>query len=287
LTATTTEVNLERTELPSRLVFENPAGLVSLHDMLKIRACDFISIGSGLQNIESQLASRPDQRPAWEQAFEEYLNLLNFIELGAWDMGLTHTGKIARSIRDEQRGKTLSNEDIRRSLKEINRSFVQELESQVFLYINGPNTKWLHRNDAFGSVVANSFRTCTADIWAAGNCLALELYDSCVFHLMRVVERGLAVMAAKFNVPSDQRNWHNIIEEIESAIRKMDRSWGTDWKSLQSQYAEVACQFMFFKQAWRNHVAHGRDTYDLSRTMTILIATEHFMNRLADMGLSE
>jgi hypothetical protein len=240
-----------------------------------------------LQNLELQLAARPNEYPAWEPAFGEYLTLLNFIETGSWNMGLNHTGKIVWAIREEQRSKVLSNEDIRRSLKEINRSFVQELDSEMFVHVSGTDAIWFCKAQAFGPAVSTSFPTCTADIWSAGNCLALELYDSCVFHLMRVAERGLRVMAARFNVPFDNKNWHNIIEDIESAIRKMDSSWGADWKDQQAKYAEVACQFMFFKQAWRNHVTHGRDTYDPARTRIVFRATEHFMARLAEVGLSE
>jgi len=103
---------------------------------------------------------------------------------------------------------------------------------------------------------------------------------------MRALERILAALALKVGVPFDQRNWHNIIEELEARIRKIDSTWGPDWKNEQKRYSEAACQFMFFKDAWRNHVTHGRDTYDGSRAKIIYDSTGNFMRHLADIGLT-
>lgn len=76
--------------------------------------------------------------------------------------------------------------------------------------------------EAFGPRVGAQFGTCGNDIWMAGNCFALELYPACVFHLMRVLERALGVMAMKFAVPFEHTNWHAIIEQLESKVRKIN-----------------------------------------------------------------
>lgn len=103
---------------------------------------------------------------------------------------------------------------------------------------------------------------------------------------MRALEIVLGALAAKFSVKYEQRNWHNIIEELESKIRKIDSTWGVNWKDQQGKYSESASQFMFFKDAWRNHVAHGRDTYDRNRAKIIFDSTGFFMQTLAELGLT-
>ena len=52
-------------------------------------------------------------------------------------------------------------------------------------------------------------------------------------------------------------------------------------------YSEAAEQFTFVKDAWRNHVAHSRETYDLEQALSIMRHTGEFMNDLVKLGLKE
>ena len=116
---------------------------------------------------------------------------------------------------------------------------------------------------------------------------ALEQNDACVFHLMRILERVLGTLAFKFNVPFERTNWHNIIEELEAKIRKMDSNFGPDWKDKQKLYAQAASQFMFFKDAWRNHVMHVRDVFDEGKALSVFNSVRGFMQVLTEGGLTE
>jgi hypothetical protein len=105
---------------------------------------------------------------------------------------------------------------------------------------------------------------------------------------MRVLERSLGVLALKFGVPFDHDNWHNIIEQLETKIRKMDAAtFGPDWKDKQKFYARAANQFMFFKDAWRNHVMHVRDVFDEGKALSVYTSVKGFMQALAEGGLAE
>lgn len=64
-------------------------------------------------------------------------------------------------------------------------------------------------------VVFPSFPSTKYDVTEALKCYAFGRGTACVFHLMRVLERGLKVFADRFGIPSDHTNWHNIIEGIE------------------------------------------------------------------------
>jgi hypothetical protein len=44
-------------------------------------------------------------------------------------------------------------------------------------------------------------------------------------------------------------------------------------------------QFRYFKDAWRNHVDHGREHYDEHQADTILTHTIDFMVFLVEAGL--
>jgi hypothetical protein len=104
---------------------------------------------------------------------------------------------------------------------------------------------------------------------------------------MRVLEFGLRTMAAKFDVAYETSTWHNVIEQIEAKVRRIDQTSGADWKQQQKDYSDAATQFMFFKDAWRNHIMHVRDVYDRGRATSIWQHVHEFMNKLASIGLRE
>ncbi len=66
----------------------------------------------------------------------------------------------------------------------------------------------------FGPLVAQAFHSCVDGIRQAGTCYALEQPEACVFHLTRVLERSLGVLAAKLGVSFDQKTWHTVIEQL-------------------------------------------------------------------------
>ena len=47
-------------------------------------------------------------------------------------------------------------------------------------------------------------------------------------------------------------------------------------------YSSAAIQFRYFKDAWRNHVSHGRDTYDEREAYSIWNHVKEFMQTLAN-----
>ena len=52
----------------------------------------------------------------------------------------------------------------------------------------------------FGDDVARAFPSSKGDIDEAGKCLALDRGTACVFHLMRILEIGLQLLAAKLGI---------------------------------------------------------------------------------------
>ena len=74
----------------------------------------------------------------------------------------------------------------------------------------------------------------------------------------------------------------NIIEKIEAAIREIQRTKKSDNRDEDLKfYSEAAVQFRYFKDAWRNHVCHQRQRYELHHAQTILTHTGDFMELLS------
>lgn len=74
------------------------------------------------------------------------------------------------------------------------------------------------------------FRRAVPEIIGACNCFALEEWAASVFHSMRVMEVLLVCLAKKFSLPYEMKEWHTIIEGIESAVRAIDKNYSPNWK---------------------------------------------------------
>src|SRR5260370_5042632 len=105
---------------------------------------------------------------------------------------------------------------------ELQSRIVDELKSHVFLQIAVSKIQFYEqKTPLFGQSVNDRFPSASYDIEEAGKCLSLERNTACVFHLMRVLELGLAVLASRLAVQSERANWQKIIEQIESKVRSM------------------------------------------------------------------
>jgi hypothetical protein len=103
-------------------------------------------------------------------------------------------------------------------------------------------------------------------------------------------EIGLLAFARLFpNVPTNKEDWQQIIEKIESEIRGMPQVVvkASDWKEKQEKYSQLATNFMFLKDAWRNYTAHARGKYTEDESDAIYRNVCTFMQGIVRLGVSE
>jgi hypothetical protein len=177
--------------------------------------------------------------------------------------------------------------DLANDLAAIDISFSSELHEELIFRIASGKNDYFEKDDLFGPEVSSAFPSAADNIRNAGTCFAVEQWDACVFNLMRLLELGIRVLAIKFNVPFQNTTWHTIIEQIEASVRRMDSSFGADWKEQQKFCSQAASQFMFLKDAWRNHIMHLSDVYDEGKALSVLRHVHELMQILAKGGLHE
>lgn len=162
-----------------------------------------------------------------------------------------------------------------------------ELDSQLFLCVpESRKALYLAGRDAFGQEVLAVFPKAADDIHEAAVSLALNRWTASVTHSMRVLQHGLIRFGDHLGLPADdlkRENWKNIIDRIEKKIRDMEalpKSSPAKGEALRT-FSAAAAQFRYFKDAWRNHVTHGEDTYSESDADAIYTHTRDFMQFLA------
>jgi hypothetical protein len=165
-------------------------------------------------------------------------------------------------------------------IEDLCHELFEELGAPLFLQMSSAKRSIYERAaSAFGTDVDTQFPEAGRDIQAAGQCLALDQWTASVFHSMRILEHGLRPFATRFGVPFEHDSWHKVIKGIEDGIGRLRTKQGlsNDDRELITNYSKAAAEFRYFKDAWRNHVAHGRGHYDESEATQVYEHVRTFM----------
>lgn len=171
-------------------------------------------------------------------------------------------------------------------LRMFNEILEDELRRRVFLFVV-PEDANLYRSPlASFSLTWGAYPSTRPEIDEACRCYALGRYTACVFHCMAILQSGLYALAgaagATLRYPIELAEWQDVLSAIEKKIEPMrnePRSAARDERV--KFFSECAVQFRYFKDAWRNHVAHMRETYDRDQTHSILLHVRDFMEKLS------
>jgi hypothetical protein len=161
-----------------------------------------------------------------------------------------------------------------------------ELKKRVFLFVPMERAYLYQDPEEWFRKVIPSFPSSKHDAMEASRCYAFGCYTSCVFHCMGVLQSGLYAMANDLKVPFkhsiELAEWNCVISGIEDKIdplRNMPKSDKRD--EMLTFFSGCAAQFRYFKDAWRNHVAHMRKDYSAGEAWQIFVAVRDFMQLLS------
>lgn len=132
----------------------------------------------------------------------------------------------------------------------------------------------------FGEDVHKNFESSKYDISEAGKCLALDRGTASVMHAMRALEPALLAMASSVDYRPDREDWARIIDEIEKRLDPKNSLYIKS-RSKREFLAPATAQFRYFKDAWRNHAMHARETYNPEQAECVYNAVKGFMMHLA------
>lgn len=156
----------------------------------------------------------------------------------------------------------------------------EELETKTLIFLQGVESD-LYDPPAplFGDQVNSAFPSSVGEIEEAGKCLSLDRWTAAVMHLMRALEPVIQALQVSVDVEKPKEQWGQILDQIESKLKIVKKS--THGKENQQWCSEVAAQFRYIKDAWRNYAAHGHERYDKERAMEIYNATRGLMRQVA------
>jgi hypothetical protein len=275
--------------------------LVSLWDIMKkFDPLNFFWIGMSLEKSEHdkdsaahsigggvppELVAAQTKVYSIEQAF---LHLAS--ELGGElteDLELKSFKKVSVYIRQKlkEEGTKLTPEEFEALRGECRRHFVWDAEDRLYMYVPADKVP-LYENSMLTAPAREAFPTAHSELKAAGSCYAAECNTAAVFHAMRAAEKGLhahaEALGVTFPYPIELADWQNVIEGIDAKIVSMKALAKGQPKSDELTFhSKAAVQYWYFKEAWRNHVAHSRDVYSDHQARTIITHVTDFIEQLA------
>lgn len=189
------------------------------------------------------------------------------------DHGLNRTKRIRQRLTDG-----ISFTDLSQEVNVLKESVMDQLKSRKFLYIPPERIAMHDAVDLFGAEVRASFPRSDFHVRESGTCMSLQRPTASVYHLMCVLEGGLDSLSHAVGLPESQKNWSVILKQIEDQITGMGQATP---KADKEFYSRAAIEFNYFREAWRNHVAHGRAKFTETEASKVFEHVKDFMVHLS------
>jgi hypothetical protein len=164
------------------------------------------------------------------------------------------------------------------SFRELEVRISDEIHGVMFMHIPSERAAFYDQADLFGKDVIAKFPTVQFDVVEAGNCYAAGRGTAVVFHLMRIMEKGVQAFGTKLGVPlTGSMNWQTILDRTNPPLKALAAA--KDPTAI--ELSEAASSLFAIKVAWRNVVMHPNDTYTLEEAEKLMRLVRIFMEQLA------
>jgi hypothetical protein len=255
---------------------------ISWWEMEKFSADLFYSIAQYLDRVKHRLEQRIKDGGTREDKLDAAkpessgLKIFEAIEDRCIGIGLNVSAKCASDmVRMIKNGTTLGY--AMDQLAMLEKTIKYEMEDKLFMYIPPERAAFYGSKEMFGTDVNTKFPVIQFDLVEAGNCYASGRGTAVVFHLMRIMEVGVQAFGDKLGVTLvNEKNWQNILDEINKAIKPLPPKDKTTVEMCQA-----SANLYAVKLAWRNEVMHPNDTYTLEESDNLIRQVRLFMQQLA------
>jgi hypothetical protein len=274
---------------------QSPCIPISLLDIVEIIAGDLRSAWEDFQAHRTYLENGYSENPPHSliptEKIDEMYKTMNQMVVFTYPFGLKASCKVAGMARDQLevvfRRSPCTYEVVADFMEELHDTLRSEMAKKKMVFVLPDKDKFLNKDDLFGELVSQKFQDAKAEIKTAGNCLAFGFNTAAVFHLMRVSEIGLRVMAMTLKAPIKKSRiefagWSTLTKKIRKRIEVLEGRTNNAKKLEDLAFYHAALdEIKFFRDYWRNEVMHTRGNYTDVQAEDVSKRVENFMRRLA------
>lgn len=258
-------------------------GVVTLYDVLAFAADVFCMLSDVIGRIVGQpwmALGHALDNAGYKQ---EILSRLATAREMCGEHGWTETVQRIAEVEHYISGKVVLPAIVQSKCADLENHLLRVLKGQLFFHAESKRLEEYWRWSEERKTWQDSFPYASMEMGNARLCYLFGQPTACVFHAMRALEIGLLTLAGELEVSVQTRDqWETIINNIESTIKTINGPHaGKDWKQKQESYAEAALHFRYLKNAWRNHVMHGRrHSYEDKKASQIMQHVTDFISEL-------
>jgi len=208
------------------------------------------------------------------------LSILKSLEKHCEIIGLKLAAQAARDYRAElESGRIKTYSDASEAFGTLDKIIMLQLRDNLFMFISPDRAGFYAKPELFGGNVNKRFPGCQYDIEESGNCYAAGRGTACAFHLMRIMEVAIQEFGTALGVKlTNEKNWQNILDEINKAIRALPAK---DARTI--ALSQAAGHLYNVKVAWRNPTMHPKITYTLEEAADLISTVKAFTNELVQI----
>jgi hypothetical protein len=259
---------------------DDPYSLLSWWDMEKFSAAAFYGICRQLQELRNSIERDIQAMVAseWNEATRLFVQaILMEVERSCDELELAISAKAAQHAATICLGQGTEHGRFVAAVEHLELTINWEMEDRLFFHVPTDRAKFYDQGELFGQEVNTKFPSLQYDIVEAGSCYATGRSTACVFHLMRVMEVGVQEFGIRLGITfADKKDWHNIIEEAQKAIKLLPQK---DASTV--LLSQAASHLYSVKVGWRNRVMHPHDKYTLDEAKDLIAQVRLFMQQLA------
>jgi hypothetical protein len=269
----------------------------TLHDMLKLLASQFLKELDNIERLSSyymhlaiEKTINPEELPTKDnlrrmagvvRKAAELCESLGLSKESASDLIGHLEGEFPPSYRNAITG-----------LQELRAEIAGQLKRRTVLIVDPVRNDYFDQDNLFGVKVGTAFSKAKDEIRRAGTAYALEDPDACMFHLMRVLEHGLLALAKRVIHKKPKtltlKTWGKIIGAIDAQLLTQSKKVRTPRSATRTmQYAAIAKDYGYLKNAWRDVVMHGKSDFTDAGAHQTLTYVRGFMQNIVAMGIRE
>lgn len=271
--------------------------------MIQLYASTLMHIINDLRSLESAAKTWTIENPADDEMSRQVNELLVATVTNCAWLRLRSAWKQLHTIQKRVKSGTCRNDEFAQLISELRRRIFEDLDDRVFYCVTETSKldRFFKHNDkgylvakqadeAFEPRVVNRFPECLDDLIGASKCYIAACYTACVFHLMRVVERGLAEVASLAGITDPKASWGAVLSKIDLyAFRTKHQDLPDGVKPHHDLLRDLSAEMHAIQHAWRNRVSHienklipDKPIEDPQIASEVMTAVEAFMRSLAD-----
>ena len=181
-------------------------------------------------------------------------------------------------------------ENIYAQLRTLSEQMRRDMDAVRMAVVFQEQAQFFEQDALFGPDFHNAASVqISAEIKAAGNCLAVGMNTAAVFHLMRVAEHGLHALAVHLGAwpntqnPLEYSEWWQVLRAIRATLETQRKALiqprGPARDKELDFYGGLLADLGYFVNV-RNPVAHLRGNYEANEALVILRKVGDFIRRL-------